>query len=247
MATRIVDCPECGQKNISKLPACKRCGASLQSRTSESDAADPKHKACPFCGEEILVVAIKCKHCQSNLPQPVLQKSIPAGQAFLLIAIGVGVIWALVSITGTHQREKAVVRETTVAPRVVVDPAKLKADRLAETQRLRRESAQRDAECKKDWKCWAEKNSLSASVKCQSQIEAKAVNDFEWIDGWLGSKFRSFRQSTTAGAFVYIGDQIKFQNQLGAWSRMTYACEYLPEQDLVLSVNLSDGRMSASN
>lgn len=94
--------------------------------------------------------------------------------------------------------------------------------------------------CRNSLQCWGDKHSLYASTACAPQIEAQAKYQAEWTDGWLGSKFDQFRRGTTPTSVIYMGNQVKFQNGFGAWSRMQYECEFDPESKRVLRVHVED-------
>lgn len=93
------------------------------------------------------------------------------------------------------------------------------------------------------WIDEAESHIAGASAYCKSHIERLSRYDFEWTDGWLELKFSRFLQSKTPGAFIYLGDKIKFQNGYGAWQWHTYSCEYSPETKSVIEVMAAPGRL----
>jgi hypothetical protein len=67
----------------------------------------------------------------------------------------------------------------------------------------------------------------SASYACRPLVEDLALNTFRWTDGWLDSKFSSYR--TTAKrpyVLTIVGDHIEFQNGFGAWRKTRYYCDY---------------------
>ena len=83
--------------------------------------------------------------------------------------------------------------------------------------------------CRNDLQCWGDKHSLRATFACQPLIENSAKYDYEWTDGWLGTKLTRFGwKKRKEGVLAYYGDQIKFQNGFGAWVRMAYWCDYNP-------------------
>ena len=65
-------------------------------------------------------------------------------------------------------------------------------------------------------------------------IESTAKYDYEWTDGWLGTKLARYRwEDRKAGSVSYTGDKIKFQNGFGAWQKMTYWCHFDPNTNMV--------------
>lgn len=107
-----------------------------------------------------------------------------------------------------------------------------------------RAKAEADAQCRQSLQCWGEKHSIAAAFKCEDAVERIAKYQAEWTDGLLEPKFSHFRwKDHEAGVVTYLGDKVKFQNGFGAWQNMSYACDYDPERDLVLSVNVQPGRL----
>jgi Ribosomal protein L7/L12 C-terminal domain len=101
-----------------------------------------------------------------------------------------------------------------------------------------------DAECRQTLKCWGEKHTVNAAVRCRGPVERMAKNNFEWTDGFLEPKFSHYRwKDESAGEVTYIGDKIKFQNGFGAWTLYTYECDLDASGERVLAVRASPGRL----
>jgi hypothetical protein len=106
------------------------------------------------------------------------------------------------------------------------------------------EQRKKDAACKAELQCWAEKHHIAATIACRPRIERLSKWQFEWTDGWLESKFSRFKWKDQAkGLVVYVGDRIKFQNGFGAWQYAVYKCVYDPTNDAVLDVEALPGRL----
>lgn len=75
---------------------------------------------------------------------------------------------------------------------------------------------------------WLDKKfDVVASIACRPEIEKLAKFNFEWIDGFLETKFDSYSTKTvTPGVLRISGEKIKFQNGFGAWQIMRYRCDY---------------------
>lgn len=102
----------------------------------------------------------------------------------------------------------------------------------------------KEASCKKDMKCWAEKNTVMASVTCAPQIEKLAKYDFEWTGSSYSPRLSRFKwKDMEKGTLSYFGDAIKFQNGFGAWQNYTYQCDYDPDTETVLFVRATPGKM----
>ena len=99
---------------------------------------------------------------------------------------------------------------------------------LTEEELEKREEA--TTTCRQDLECWGEKHWLTATVACQTLVESMAKYDYEWTDGWPGSKFdKRIWRDRDAGVVSYGGNHVKFQNRFGAWQRMSYWCDYNPD------------------
>jgi hypothetical protein len=104
--------------------------------------------------------------------------------------------------------------------------------------------AKKEAECRQDLQCWGDKHLIAAGVWCRDKIEKLAKYQAEWTDRWYEQKFSRFRWADrTKGTLVYTGDKVKFQNGFGAWSPMTYSCEFDPLEKKILNVNAWEGRI----
>lgn len=96
---------------------------------------------------------------------------------------------------------------------------------------------------KGSWVKLAEDNLGDATYECKRAIERQAKYDFEWTDGWLGSKISRYLQGGSPSRILYIGDQIKLQNHFGAWQPHIYACEFDTRTKKVVSVAAEPGRL----
>ena len=98
--------------------------------------------------------------------------------------------------------------------------------------------------CKKSLQCWGEKHSLRATYASKKLIEKHATYDFEWTDGWLGSKISKMQwKDKNKLTLIYFGDKIKFQNKFGAWQNMIYRIEYDPINEKLISLKVDSGRL----
>lgn len=89
--------------------------------------------------------------------------------------------------------------------------------------------ASEEKACRQDLQCWGDKHAMEATFACQPLIERRAKYDYQWTDGWLGTKLPRFRwQDRKAGTLSYTGDKIKFQNGFGAWQHAVYWCHFDP-------------------
>lgn len=103
--------------------------------------------------------------------------------------------------------------------------------------------ADEEAKCLADLSCSAEKAQFSAGASCKPYVERLAKNDFQWIDGWLDTKFSRYRWSSDRRYITFIGDKIKYQNGFGAWTIYIYECDFDPKTERVIDVRATPGRL----
>jgi hypothetical protein len=110
-------------------------------------------------------------------------------------------------------------------------------------------AAKTAAECRQYLACWAEQHASAAEVRCTSAIERRARQyDVEWTNSRPHPTFSQYRWKDQAkGTVTYMGDPIKFQNGVGAWTHYTYECDVDPLDavpfDSVHDVRVSAGRL----
>ena len=180
--------------------------------------ASPNSKlltTCPACGTQVSVHAPACPNCghPRQTSKPVVRPRKPSKVKYVLIIGGLALLGVLVSIS--------------------------KQDPMDTASRIKAEE-----ECKKSLQCWASKFIRDASWECSPQVERLAKFDFKWTDSSQGSHFTHFRwKSESQQTVTYIGDGLRFQNGFGAWTYMTYFCDYDPLTKRVMQVNVVEGRM----
>lgn len=92
--------------------------------------------------------------------------------------------------------------------------------------------------------CWGDKHISAAVVHCQDHIEGLAQYTTEWTDGWTENKFSRFRwKDASRGHITYVGDKVNFQNGFGAWRPTSYECDFDPDNNRVLDVRATEGRL----
>ncbi len=93
--------------------------------------------------------------------------------------------------------------------------------------------------CSTAMNCWLDKTWRTATFYCPAIIERFAEQDYEWTDGLFEPKFNRFQITNPQGVEVtMIGDNIRFQNGSGGWSRMTYECDVLQNTDIIVDVRV---------
>lgn len=100
------------------------------------------------------------------------------------------------------------------------------------------------ASCKKDLQCWGDKGSPAAGAYCRDQIEKLATHSMRWTDRFLEPKFSHFRWLDKDRATVtFSGDKAEFQNGFGAYTTVTYECDFDQDSKQVLDVRVREGRL----
>lgn len=100
------------------------------------------------------------------------------------------------------------------------------------------------AACKKDLRCWGEKNMVAASVYCKREVERLAKYSVKWTDGALELKVSRYRWAEKdAGTLTYLGDKAQFQNGFGAYQNVVYECDFDPTSKSVQDVRVREGHI----
>lgn len=110
--------------------------------------------------------------------------------------------------------------------------------------RAKEDELKKQAGCKADLQCWAEKNQIDAIIACKPVIQKMAKYDYEWTDGMTSPIFTKLAWGDKKKASItYYGDEIKMQNGFGNFLRHRYACQYDTSRKAVLDVTLEAGRI----
>ena len=128
--------------------------------------------------------------------------------------------------------------DVAAAEKKMQEEAKLVEARAKEAE------LKKQADCKSDLQCWAEKNQFDAIIACKPVIQKMAKYDYEWTDGITSPVFTKLAWSDKKKASVtYYGDEIKMQNGFGNFIRHRYACQFDTSRKAVLDVTLEAGRI----
>lgn len=106
------------------------------------------------------------------------------------------------------------------------------------------EGTQADATCRKNFNCWSNKFNRAAAKVCAPQVERAAKNNFEWTDSFTSPKFPRAVINDNGVSITYIGDAIKMQNGFGAWTIMTYECDFDTIAGRVVAVRVNPGQLA---
>lgn len=103
--------------------------------------------------------------------------------------------------------------------------------------------AAKEVACRADIGCLAEREASAAGVYCAGDVEKLAVHSVHWTEGF-GARFSRYRwKDQAAGVITFIGDRAEFQNGFGAYTPVTYECDFKPDTKTVLDVRASEGRL----
>ncbi|MBY0256337.1 hypothetical protein [Methylobacterium sp.] len=212
-------------------------------------------KACRECGQQVSTEAASCPKC--GVPNPTLalaniappkqpqQKKKSNGKAAFGIVILLLFVLAL-SRGGDDQTNSSTA--ATEPNRVVskIDPAEAERARIAEAAA----KAKKDADCRADLQCWADKGTIAAGIFCREKIEKIANYSMKWTDSWYEPKFSHFRWAKNypfeKGVVTYLGDKAQFQNGFGAYQNVIYSCDMVPgdKNNVIYDVSAKPGRLN---
>lgn len=174
---------------------------------------------CRGCKVAVPSNASKCPHCGAIDPVVTTKDTL----------IGVGIACALVAVAVFACSDSDADKEKMAAELKVAAEAQAVAD----------------AACMTDLKCIGDKGTITAGIKCPSQIEKLAKGAVKWTDGTLEPKFSRFRwKDKAAGVVTHIGDKAQFQNGFGAFINVVYTCDLdMRNAGEVVHVGVTEGRL----
>lgn len=223
----ILTCKACGTLQSPGTKICVHCKTPLP-EVKKSKAVQPvKSKnrisvksTCSNCGTAYPAKIGKCPNCGSSVKMGKRRKNYILKGGLIIAGIGISL---------------SMIFEEDISPATsITSNAPASATVAAEAQP---EPELSDEDCKKDTACWGKRHLTSAQTPCQRAIERQARYDFEWTDGWLGTRFMyASYEEDTAHIIVYSGDSLRLQNGFGAWSNYSYACEFDTRTKQVLDV-----------
>lgn len=171
-------------------------------------------KPCRECKTEVSTEAKTCPHC--GTPKPTTRKAT-AKDTFA----GAVLLAAIVGGTVT-----------------------MCSDSDAEKQAKAQAKAEADAKCAQDLSCIGEKFVITVSGFCSQRVEQQAKNVVQWTDKTLEHKFGHYQWGNQAKTVVTLaGDKVQFQNGLGAFVNMVYACDVDVKSGEVVGVRVDEGRL----
>jgi predicted nucleic acid-binding Zn-ribbon protein len=107
-------------------------------------------------------------------------------------------------------------------------------------KRMAEEKALKEARCRTDLKCLAEKYEDTVFSPCSRLIEQHAKYQFRW-DGLRFTRYNWGNPEKTR--IIYFGDAAQFQNGFGAWQNMIYSCTYDIEANSITRAAVTPGRL----
>lgn len=177
---------------------------------------------CKECKAQVSRKAKKCPHCGVDNPGVTAKDYLVGGVALVIIAA------ALVTFfSGDEQPEDSVAQ----------------APEMTEAEQAAAEKAEMD-ECRQDLQCWGEEHWSAATVRCEREIERQAQYEVKWTDSYPDTKLsRRGWLDEEDGTLSYYGDRVQFSNGYGAFQNYVYRCDYDPETQSVLNLELEPGRI----
>jgi hypothetical protein len=187
---------------------------------------------CPDCGNNVSDSAPTCPHCGRPIAKPkAVKASKPAAGgcgSLIIAAIALVVVVSAMSKCSDDSPSPSTSPSSSTQAKSSEPPAKT------------------EEECRPDLQCWAERSRIDATVACKPQIEAQALHEVKWTDGWLEPMFSRLKWADKAHrAVTYVGDKVSFQNGFSAFTPMTYFCTFDPDSKRVTDVNVIEGRLPA--
>lgn len=225
-------------------------------------------KPCRECGRQVSTEALTCPQCGVPNPTtvpvefvetaspsepipdvPPVSLTKPSHFGEYLAGFMVLAVIAIIAIAIGSADDAPKGNTTPQTARVAVmqpDPREAEQKRLAEAAK----KARKDAECRNDLHCWAEKGTVAASVYCKDQVAKLANYSMKWTDAWYETKFSHYRWSrkdqTGRGIVTYLGDKAQFQNGFGAFQNVIYTCDMIPDDKdhTIYDVSVTPGRLN---
>ncbi|MEQ5834209.1 hypothetical protein [Marinobacter sp. NFXS9] len=179
---------------------------------------------CKECKKEVSTKAEKCPHCGVKNPG-MSAKDTLVGAVGLFVIVVIG--WAIFGPDDEPDSEPSKTQQSEKS-----------ADELAA------EKAAKAEECRKDIQCWGRENVASATTLCVQAVERRAKYEVKWTDGFADMKLsRRGWLDEDKGTLSYYGDQVQFSNGYGAFENYIYRCDYDPNTDTLLDLQMEPGRI----
>lgn len=176
---------------------------------------------CKECKQEVSTSAKKCPNCGVSNPG-VTAKEMAIGTAGLVVVILLVIAWF------SPDDEPA-----TESGESGQSQAEAQAEDRAEAEA-----------CREDLQCWGDENWSMAEVVCADEVERMAKYDVKWTDSFGENRLsRQDWLDKEAGTIRYYGDQVQFQNGYGAYQNYIYRCDYDPETETVINLEMEPGRI----
>ena len=202
---------------------------------------------CRECRREVSDQAPVCPYCGIEHPAPPireLKKSVLRRVVGVLILVIVVLILvprsddeAKPEVAAKAKIDKPIPRMTEEEKRAdaaawdAMRAEPLERARASRTERLEREAQGRrtEARCRQTFSCYFRKHELHARSACIRLTQQSATYAYEWIDGWAERKFtKQGWGDRQKGTLRLSGNNIRMQNEYGAWKRTNYTCEFDP-------------------
>ena len=97
----------------------------------------------------------------------------------------------------------------------------------------------KEAACRQELRCWADKHRMAASSLCLSYVRRAATSEIKWNNEFLENKLKNAKfDGMGSGKLVYTGDKLMAQNTFGVWVRHRVECGYDPSTKEITSFSV---------
>ena len=199
---------------------------------------------CPDCGRDVSDQAPTCPNCgrpiaaaqpgkQAPAPAKPVKKNSGCGTAIVLVVL------AFIVLAIAHSYSDGLPHPAPDPKATAAEAAKNAADAKAK--------ADKEANCDKDLACAGERSLIDASVYCKDAIEHQAKNSVKWTAGSFEPIMSRYKWGSEGpgGNVIFVGDKVEFQNGFGAFTPVTYACEWDAKAKRPVRVQVGEGRLPA--
>lgn len=169
---------------------------------------------CKGCGGQVSKQAKTCPHCGAKGPGQHAQEAAK-GLAFLVIIGGIVGLMLWPSADESEGGGEAPAQEQQAEPDCADDDAS----------------------------CWGREHLAAATRLCGDALGRLAEYEYEWTEprhsrfprvGWADDEHQVLR---------YMGDHIQYSNAFGSFYRHSYLCDFDPEAEEVVDVQVAAGRL----
>jgi hypothetical protein len=183
---------------------------------------------CPHCGRPMKIAPVAAPPVQpAAQSKPAKPKKNNGCATLIFIVVAV---FVLTVMFGNHDAA----------------PSRPKSAEAAQPEKPDAAAEAKAAACREDVVCTAEEHAGYAEVMCKPQIEARALHDVKWSDGFMNPMMTRYKWANPEKtAITYIGDKASLQNGFGAYTPTIYLCTLDLATNKVINLEMAEGRLPA--